>query len=80
MLLMKTTIDLPEDLLRRTKVAATESGSTVRSFVIEGLEKVLRGQNPGNGPDDKARSALRRLQKGYRLGGKMLSREECHGR
>lgn len=66
---MKTIIDLPEDLLERTKTAAARRRTTLRKLVLEGLEMVLQ-QDIG----------LARLRTGYRLGGRPLSREESHGR
>ncbi len=38
---MRTTIELPDDLLRLAKVAAAERGSTFRELVMQGLRKVL---------------------------------------
>ena len=37
---MKTTIDLPEDLLVRAKVCAAERRTTLRELVVEGLRRV----------------------------------------
>ena len=38
---MRTTIELPDDLLRMAKIAAAERGATLRELVMEGLRKVL---------------------------------------
>ncbi len=38
---MRTTIDLPDDLLKRAKMAAVERGASVRQLVIEGLQYSL---------------------------------------
>jgi len=73
---MKTTIDLPEDVLRRTKVAAAMRSTTLKNLVIKGLEMVLREES---GSFD-ASGALARLHKGYHLGGKPLEREQAHAR
>jgi len=35
---MKTTIDLPDSLLRRAKRLAAERGTTLKTLMIEGLE------------------------------------------
>lgn len=43
---MKTTIELPDPLLRRAKVLAAQRGSTLRELVIEGLQQVT-GATPG---------------------------------
>lgn len=73
---MKTTIDLPDDLLERTKIAAARRRTTVKNLVINGLETILREDSPVDVPVD----ALARLQAGYHLGGKPLSRDEVHAR
>jgi len=73
---MKTTIDLPDSIFERTKIAAAQRRTTIKNLVIEGLETVLRQETPSAAPAD----ALARLQAGYRLGGAPLSREEAHAR
>jgi hypothetical protein len=39
---MRTTLDLPDDLLRRAKIAAVERGTTLRELVGRALERELR--------------------------------------
>jgi hypothetical protein len=39
---MKTTLELPESLLRRTKVAAAHQGRSMKDVVVEALEEKLR--------------------------------------
>ena len=39
---MKTTVELPDDLLERAKAAAAREGSSVKALIEEGLRKVLR--------------------------------------
>ncbi len=73
---MKTTIDLPDKLLERTKITAALRRTTIKSLIIEGLEKVLREDPPAAPPAD----ALARLRQGYHLGGNPLTREQAHGR
>jgi hypothetical protein len=73
---MKTTIDLPEQLLERTKITAARRRTTIKSLIIEGLEKVLREEMPATPPAD----ALARLRQGYHLGGKPLTRDQIHAR
>jgi hypothetical protein len=73
---MKTTIDLPDDLLHRAKVVAAQRKTTLRELVQTGLIWVLR---PDAATPD-AKPALARLKKGLRLGGKPLTRNETHGR
>jgi len=38
---MKTTVDLPDETVRRAKVVAAERRTTLRALVLEGLEWVL---------------------------------------
>ena len=39
---MKMTVDLPEDILERTKIAAARRRTSIKNLIIEGLETVLR--------------------------------------
>jgi hypothetical protein len=73
---MKTTIDLPDDLLHRAKVAAAQRKTTLKELVQAGLDWVLRPD--AEAPDHQA--ALARLQKGLRLGGQPLTRDQAHER
>lgn len=74
---MKTTIDLPPELLERGKIAAAKGRRSFKSLVVEGLETVLK-EEPGDASATKG--ALARLKRGYRLGNKPLSRDEIHAR
>ena len=71
---MKTTIDVPDAIFQRTKIAAAQRRTTIKRLVIEGLERVLEDSAPREVPLD----ALARLRSGYHLGGKPMSREEAH--
>ena len=73
---MKTTIDLPESLLERSKIEAAKRRTTLKNLVIEGLEVVLAAGCSEEGGTE----ARERLRRGFRLGGKPLSREEAHAR
>jgi len=42
---MRTTLDLPDDLLKRAKIAAVKRGSTLRDLVAEALRKLLADQS-----------------------------------
>lgn len=75
-LLMKTTIDLPDGLLHRAKIAAAQRRTTLKELVQTGLDWVLRSDEEA--PDRQA--ALDRLQNGFRLGGKPLTRTQAHAR
>jgi len=37
---MKTTVELPDPLLRRAKIVAARRGATLKQLVVEGLEHV----------------------------------------
>jgi hypothetical protein len=41
---MKTTVELPEGLLREAKRAAVREGTTVRALIEQGLRAVLSGR------------------------------------
>ena len=73
---MKTTIDLPDQILEQTKIAAARRRTTIKNLVIEGLEHVLKQNQPDQAPSD----ALARLEQGYHLGGKHLNRDQAHAR
>jgi hypothetical protein len=38
---MRTTLELPDDVLRRAKIEAVERGSTLRQLVIDALQREL---------------------------------------
>lgn len=40
---MRTTLDLPDDILRRAKIEAVERGSTLRQLVIVALQREMAG-------------------------------------
>ena len=73
---MKTTIELPDAILERTKIAAARRRTTMKNLVIQGLEAILRDEEA---PTQNA-EALARLREGYHLGGRPLTREEIHAR
>jgi hypothetical protein len=41
---MRSTFDLPDDLLKRAKIAAVRRGSTLRDLVAEALRRLLAEQ------------------------------------
>ena len=73
---MKTTIDLPDSILERTKIAAARRRTSIKNLVIEGLEVVLSREDSAPVPEN----ALARLRQGYHLGGRPLTREDSHAR
>ena len=40
---MRTTLELPDDVLRRAKIEAVERGSTLRQLVIDALQREMAG-------------------------------------
>lgn len=43
---MRTTFDLPDDLMKSAKIAAVRRGSTLRDLVADALRKLLAEQGP----------------------------------
>lgn len=75
---MKTTIDLPDDLLHRAKVVAAQRQTTLKELVVIGLESVLSAD--AGDPEVNA-DLVAALSKGYNtqpVG--RLHREEIHDR
>ncbi len=75
---MKTTLDIPDNIFERTRIAAEQRQTTCRDLIIQGLEMILR--DDAKVPSPKAADALERLQKGYHLGNSPLNREKNHAR
>ena len=73
---MKTTIELPDAILERTKVAAARRRTSMKNLVIQGLEMVLQNEVAPAPPAE----ALARLRGGFHLGGQPMTREEIHAR
>jgi hypothetical protein len=42
---MRTTFDLPDDLMRRAKIAAVKRGSTLRDLMAEALRRLLAAES-----------------------------------
>ena len=72
---MKTTIDLPEEMLHRAKVLAARQHSTLKELVIAGLDHVL-----GTTASASHEAPLGRLRQGLHLGNQGISRDEIHAR
>jgi hypothetical protein len=79
---MKTTIDLPEDVLVKAKVIAAERRTTLRELVVEGLKRVT--QTPPEAEQAKRKAAFKRLLKAMRASNTEpmtpMKREEIHER
>lgn len=79
---MKTTIDLPEEVLIKAKVIAAERRTTLRELVVEGLKRVT--ETPPEAEQAKRKAAFRRLLKSMQAGNTEpmvpLKREEIYDR
>lgn len=67
---MKTTIDFPDDLLVRAKIAAEQRKTTLRDMVLQGVNYVITHDLPSLDEDTerKARAAeLLDLMKGIQI-------------
>ena len=73
---MKTTIELPDDLLHRAKIVAAQRQTTLKELITVGLDWVLRSETSVRRRND----AVERLRKGLQLGGTPLRRQDVHGR
>lgn len=73
---MKTTIDLPEDLLHRAKIVAAQRKTTLKELVRTGLDWVMRPEATLRDREE----ALAHLRKGLHLGGEPLTRDQAHER
>jgi hypothetical protein len=73
---MKTTLDLPDELLHRAKILAAQRRTTLKELVLTGLQTVLDADASSVSRDE----AVARLRAGLHLGGQPLSREESHAR
>lgn len=55
---MKTTIDVPDDLLHRAKVVAAQRRTTLRELVVKGLDRAIQEQSDPAAESRKNRFAL----------------------
>lgn len=73
---MKTTIDLPDDVLHRAKIVAAQRRTTLKEMFLSGLELVMKT----NSEAPAREAAISRLAQGLHLGGRPLTREQTHER
>lgn len=73
---MKTTIDLPDEVLHRAKIVAAQRRTTLKELFLSGLEMAMRLEAEAPVREE----ALTRLRRGLNLGGRPLPREEIHER
>lgn len=80
---MKTTIDLPDDLLHRVKIIAAQRRTTIKELVVQGLEYATRQDVPDaeTARKERAEKLIAALSCGRNPGpiGK-LNREEIYDR
>jgi hypothetical protein len=73
---VKTTIDLPEEVLHRAKIVAAQRRTTLKKLFLSGLELAMQSNT-----DASARqAALDRVRQGLKLGGQPLTRDQAHER
>jgi hypothetical protein len=79
---MKTTIDLPDDVLVRAKIFAAERRTTLRELVVEGLKRVT--EFPAEVEKGQRKAAFERLLKAMQASNTEpmvpLTREEIYDR
>ena len=73
---MKTTIDLPADILQNAMFVAAQRNMTLKQLVMTGLNLAM----PMAPEVNNCRGALQRLRKGLPLSGGPLTREQAHER
>lgn len=64
---MKTTIEIPDDLLRRSKIKAAERGSTLKELVIHGLEREIRDDFTDESTKARHRKTMRNFLSEFRF-------------
>lgn len=79
---MKTTIDLPEDILRRAKLVAVQRKTTLKDLVIMGLEHATSHPPADTEKErqDRAARIIAALQAGNTKPMKPLARDEIYNR
>lgn len=79
---MKTTIDLPDELLHRAKIVAAQRKTTLKELVFQGLDYVI--QHPHRDPEAERRAHIERLLQQMQATNVQpmtpLTREEIHDR
>lgn len=58
---MKTTLEIPDPILRKAKVQAAQRGIPLRQFVTEAVQEKLAAAKPTDKPWMKAAGKLRHL-------------------
>lgn len=74
---VKTTLDLPDAVVENARREAAQRQTTLEQLVVTGLQLVMMQSPP---IASTAQDAIARLEKGFSLDGKPLSRAEIHER
>jgi hypothetical protein len=64
---VKTTIEIPDELLRRSKIKAAERGSTLKQLVIHGLEREIQDSTIEASEKDKHSKVMAKIMKDFRF-------------
>lgn len=79
---MKTTIELPDEIFQRAKVAAAERGTTLKAIMVDALQLWLR--TPTADEEKQRKATVKRLLKAMQATNtepmKPLTREEIYDR
>jgi hypothetical protein len=62
---MRTTVDLPDELFRKTKATAALQGTSLKELIVRAVEKEVNSQTPGRA--QRVLLPLVRLHKGKKL-------------
>lgn len=79
---MKTTIDLPEDVLRAAKVHAAQHQTTLKELVVQGLRIVTNEEGSKNEKQRQRRvkKLLKRMVASNTEPMKLGARDDCYDR
>lgn len=76
---MKTTIELPDDILRRAKIAAAERDTSLKDLFTQALERFLTTPSKQDNKET-LRQLLEKMKASNSEPMKPLSREDLHER
>ena len=76
-MLKNITLKIDEQILTRVRHLAVDENKSVSAWVAELIERTL---SEADDYERARRGAIKRLYKGFPLGGRPLSREEVHDR
>lgn len=75
---MKTTIDIPEEILHRAKIVSAQRKTTLKALIMNGLKQELDGVSDNKIEVDSLVEALSKGRNNQPVG--KLSREEIYDR